>query len=262
VQQHTLRRKPIVPPALADLDGDLVDRLFRSSAALCCLMRLGGEIPMRASDNAFASLVHPLSPSYVELNGPAATPPRASDEAAALAWFEIEVALIDPDHPDAFAAVLEMLDRRLVGDAGGWRPGPIGTAADPRGNKILFPPVAEVAGQLVPLRALLASDPLTTPAVFAASMALALLTNCHPFRDGNGRVARILFNHALRRGGMPPHVYVPFSELAGRSDGGYLIALRQGELHGRWAPYLEFVLTMLDVHRNLATGACDARHGR
>lgn len=262
MQKQTLCRNPIVPPVLADLDGDLVDRLFRSSTALGRLTPLAGEVVKQVPDEAFASLVHPLSPSYIELNGPADTPPRASEETAALAWFESELVSVDPVNPDAFATALEALDRRLVGEAGGWRTGPIGTAADPRGNMIMFPPVARIAGQLASLRGLLTSDPAITPAVFAAAMTLALLTNCHPFRDGNGRVARVLFNHMLRLGGMPPHVYVPFSELAGRSDGGYLIALRQGELHGRWAPYLEFVLTMLDVHRNLAAGDRDARHAR
>ncbi len=90
-----------------------------------------------------------------------------------------------------------------------------------------------------------------TPALFDAALVLCLFVNCHPFTDGNGRVARILFNHTLRRGGMPDDVYVPFYEIAARSRGGYVIALRHAEVRGDWHPIMSWVMEAIRCHRAL-----------
>lgn len=252
MRQKVLRRNPVALPALDSLPEALITDLAQSSEALAHLTPVSPALVERAPDQLFSVLVHPLSGPYIELNGRVKTPLRSDREAEALAWLEDRHAPPSVANPLAFTAMLEGLNHHMVGDRSGWRTGPIGTAADKRGNSILFPPVAHTRSQMERLRELLDTGARTVPAIFTAAMALVLLTNCHPFRDGNGRVGRILFNHALRRGGMPRGVYVPFSELAGRSEGGYLIALRQGELRGQWGPLLEFVMTILDVHRVLA----------
>lgn len=251
MRDKVLRRNPVALPSLDSLPEALITKLAQSSEALARLTPVSPSLVEQAPDQLLSSLVHPLSRPYVELNGQVKTPLRSDREAEALAWLEGRYAPSSISNPLAFTAMLEDLNRYIVGERSGWRIGPIGTAADKRGNSILFPPVAHTRLQLERLREQLDTGARTVPAIFTAAMALAFLTNCHPFRDGNGRVGRILFNYALRRGGMPRGVYVPFSELAGRSEGGYLIALRQGELHGQWDPLLEFVMAMLDVHRVL-----------
>ena len=222
--------------------------------------------PHRVKDGPdifFSSLRHPLSGPYVELNGRPAGPFVAKLECEALAWLEDQPARLVTADPTDFLDVLEALDRRLAGRCGGWRAGEIGTARDVRGNSIRFPPLSCVRQQLEQLRALLAAE-VRGSALFTATMALVLLTNCHPFRDGIPRGPRAVQpcpqagRNAWRR-------LRPGSELAARSDGGYLIALRQGELRGNWRPLLEFVMSLLDVHQALAgsaTGPLDGSERR
>lgn len=247
MEQKLLRRQTIVPPDPGSLPAALVTRLARASSSLAELAPVSPQRIVHAPATLVAPLRHPLSDAYLERNGPAEAPIRADIESAAL---DMLGSSLDTADPAVFARALASANDHVTGGGGGWRQGHVGTAPDMCGNSIVFPPRARAGDQIDRLRKLLGRADI--PAIFTAAMALALLTNCHPFRDGNGRVARLIFNHALRRGGMPPDVYIAFSELAGRSDGGYLIALRQGELRGQWEPFLEFVMTIIGVHRSLA----------
>lgn len=76
---------------------------------------------------------------------------------------------------------------------------------------------------------------------FAAVVAMAALTNLHPFTDGNGRVARIVFNWTLNQNRAQP-VYLPIYELSALSRCGYLVRLRQAQYHSKWVPLFQFLL--------------------
>jgi Fic family protein len=88
---------------------------------------------------------------------------------------------------------------------------------------------------------LLAAD-RREPRAFAATVALLLITNCHAFTDGNGRVARVVFNAVLRPSEPAVTHYLPLREIATFARGGYIIRARQAEIHGNWAPLADFML--------------------
>lgn len=246
MERKLLYRELIAPPEPSTVPDGLMARLARSSAYLPTLLPVAPSRILEASVASMAPLRHELSDAYLARNGTADATIRTDAEHAALDAHGALLAAVDRA---AFADALVAINGDVTDGAGGWRNGQVGTVPDLHGNRIVFPSRRRSARQIERVRELLARRDI--PAVFAAAMILALLTNCHPFRDGNGRVARLMFNHALRRGGMPGTVYIAFSEFARRSDGGYLIALRKGEIRGDWTSYLAFILTMLDVHRTL-----------
>lgn len=252
MQKRVLPRKPVTLPSLDSLGAGLGPRMERASAGLGGLAFVAPQLVQRAPDALFAPLRHSLSDAYVALNGPSDPVVRSDSERDALDWLESRSSPLPSSDSASFFDALEDLNRRATDGRGGWRTGEIGTARDPRGNSIRFPPVSCVRPQLERLRHLLAQRGTgERPTLFTAAMALVLLTNCHPFRDGNGRVGRVLFNHVLRQGGMSRDVYIPVYELAARSRGGYLIAVRQGELRGEWDALMAFVVKLLDVCRGL-----------
>ena len=97
----------------------------------------------------------------------------------------------------------------------------------------------------------LLADEARAPPAFRAAVVHVLLLNCHPFTDGNGRVARILLNHVLKQGGMPDGVYLPLYEVANRFMGGYEIALRFAEIRGDWEPFLQYLLDAIRCYREI-----------
>lgn len=106
---------------------------------------------------------------------------------------------------------------------------------------------AKVAAQrLGELPAWLASGALGT-GMLRAVRALALLVNAHPFKDGNGRLGRALFNFCLHNSGMPESCFVPLKSLSLFSEGGYEIRLREAELFGRWDGLLSYHCDAIDL---------------
>lgn len=121
------------------------------------------------------------------------------------------------------------------------REGNIATQADPGGRHVVFPGVETIAGQMDRLDRLLTADH-ETPRAFTATVALLLITNCHAFTDGNGRLARIVFNAVLRPFGPAVPHYLPLREIAAFARGGYIIRARQAEIQGDWVPLADFML--------------------
>jgi hypothetical protein len=76
---------------------------------------------------------------------------------------------------------------------------------------------------------------------FAAVVAMTALLNVHPFNDGNGRVARLLFHWTINEGRDSP-LYLPIHELSALSQYGYLIRLRQATYHLNWHPLFSYLL--------------------
>ena len=64
--------------------------------------------------------------------------------------------------------------------------------------------------------------------------------NVHPFGDGNGRVARVVFNWMMLERARR-FAYLPLSELAALSDGGFLLRLREAQYFGRWNGLVQFI---------------------
>lgn len=67
------------------------------------------------------------------------------------------------------------------------------------------------------------------------------LLNAHTLPDGNGRLARAVFNLELGWAGMPQTAYVPLYSIMGLARGGFEVRLREAELLDRWLPVTEFL---------------------
>jgi Fic family protein len=108
-----------------------------------------------------------------------------------------------------------------------WRTGPIGvTAADgsleyegPDGERVV-PLMEEVVEWL-------ANGDLEIDVVVRAAMAHLHVTSVHPFRDGNGRVARIVQSLVLAREGLAAPEFFSIEEYLGRHTQEYYAALRE-----------------------------------
>lgn len=247
-------RGTISAPAFAGFPEALRAELTTASSLLRALKLIPPETINAASDRHFSALRHELSAHYLALRTPGSPAERTPVEVRALAAFEAEGGALTGACATEFSDRLLALNRSLAGGNGGWRTGHVKLSDDLAGNQIYFPPVSMVPRQIEKLRLFIASRS-GDPPLFNAAVACALLLNCHPFTDGNGRTARVLFNHLLHCGGMPTHAYVPLYELARRSHGGYEIALRIAELRGDWAPFLRWLLDALYCYRDLADPA-------
>jgi Fic family protein len=68
---------------------------------------------------------------------------------------------------------------------------------------------------------------LGTHVAVQAAMAHLHLGSVHPFRDGNGRISRIVQSMVLARGGLLAPEFVSIEEYLGRNTGAYYAALQQ-----------------------------------
>jgi Fic family protein len=141
-----------------------------------------------------------------------------------------------------------MLQYDLGKSPGKWRSGPIFVRDDGRGENVYEGPPAEMVPRLVDeLIAELRGAPPHANEVVAA-MAHLNLVMIHPFRDGNGRMARCLQTLILARGGNLDPVFCSIEEYLGRNSRAYydVLAAVGG---GTWQPardaraWIRFCLT-------------------
>jgi Fic family protein len=128
-----------------------------------------------------------------------------------------------------------MLSYDLTKMPGQWRPGSIVVVRDPGGDTVYEGPdpalVPELMNEFV---ASLAPDPNVNPIVRGA-MAHLNLTMVHPFKDGNGRMARALQTLVMARDGVLSPVFCSIEEWLGRNTEAYYNIL--GETgRGKWHP--------------------------
>ena len=135
-------------------------------------------------------------------------------------------------------------------DPGLWRTVPIGvTGAD--GSLEYQGPDAE---QVVPLMNevvdWLAEDQPGVDIVVKAAIAHLNVTSVHPFRDGNGRISRIVQSLVLARGGLGSPEFFSIEEYLGGHTGEYYAALREAQ-GGSFQPERDasgWVAFCLDAH--------------
>jgi Fic family protein len=140
-----------------------------------------------------------------------------------------------------------MLKHRLDKDPGRWRPGAVYVVRESTGERVYeaapFGQVPELIAATV--QELEESD---APVLVRAAMAHLNLVMVHPFRDGNGRMARALQTLVLAREQIMAPVFSSIEEYLGHNTQAYYDVLaRVGE--GRWnpqhdaRPWLRFCLT-------------------
>jgi Fic family protein len=140
-----------------------------------------------------------------------------------------------------------ILKHRLDKSPGRWRPGGVYVVRESTGERVYEGPSFDEVPVLVAatIEELEGSD---APVLARAAMAHLNLVMVHPFRDGNGRMARLLQTLVLARDQIMAPVFSSIEEYLGRNTQRYYDVL--GEVgQGHWSPqrdprpWLRFCLT-------------------
>jgi Fic family protein len=123
--------------------------------------------------------------------------------------------------------VVGVQDRVMAGDrtggAGRLRDGPAWVTNDPTGAVVFEPPAQELVPGLVDELCDTIDRADWHPAVAAAWLHVALAA-VHPFKDGNGRTARVLASLTMYRGGFRHSAFTSLEEWWGRNAASYYAA--------------------------------------
>lgn len=113
---------------------------------------------------------------------------------------------------------------------GRWRRGPVSVTG--RGGQLVYraPEAEAVLGLMSELVRWLASGDLDVHPVVRAAMAHLHVVSIHPFRDGNGRLSRIVQSLVLAREGLLAPEFASIEEYLGEHTSAYYDALQ--EAHG------------------------------
>lgn len=112
-------------------------------------------------------------------------------------------------------------------DPGLWRTGPIGVTAADSSLEYQGPDGEQVAPLMAEVVEWLASGDLEVDVVVRAAMAHLHVISVHPFRDGNGRVSRIVQSLVLAREGLAAPEFFSIEEYLGSHTQEYYAALRE-----------------------------------
>src|ERR1035438_8183141 len=123
----------------------------------------------------------------------------------------------------------------LNASPGLWRPGPVWVRNDATGTVVYEAPDAEQIPLLVDELVTQLSNDQVVHVLVRAAMAHLNLVMIHPFRDGNGRMARCLQTLILARDHILEAPFSSIEEYLGRNTQAYYRVLAQVG-HGRWSP--------------------------
>jgi Fic family protein len=112
-------------------------------------------------------------------------------------------------------------------DPGLWRTGPIGVTAADGSLEYEGPASERVAPLMGEVVEWLATGDLGVDVVVRAAMAHLHVTSVHPFRDGNGRISRIVQSLVLAREGLAAPELFSIEEYLGSHTQEYYAALRE-----------------------------------
>jgi Fic family protein len=128
-----------------------------------------------------------------------------------------------------------MLGHDLSKNPGQWRPGGIYVVNQATGQVVYEGPDADLVNELIERLVAFLKAPNDTPVMVHAAMAHLNLTMIHPFKDGNGRMARALQTLVLAREGILHPVFSSIEEWLGRNTPEYYAILAEvGQ--GKWNP--------------------------
>ena len=141
-----------------------------------------------------------------------------------------------------------MIQHDMAKRPGQWRSGPIYVVDDRYPDPLYEAPDSEQVDELVEelVRAVRADGPF--PVIVKAAMAHLNLAMIHPFRDGNGRMARALQTLVLAQDGLVHPIFSSIEEWLGANTPAYYEILRKMS-DGTWSPghdtlpWIRFCLT-------------------
>jgi Fic family protein len=114
-------------------------------------------------------------------------------------------------------------------DPGLWRTGEIGVSAPDGSLDYEGPDGDRVIGLMDEVVEWLAAGDLEADVVVRAAMAHLHVTSVHPFRDGNGRISRIVQSLVLAREGLAAPEFFSIEEYLGTHTQEYYAALREAQ---------------------------------
>lgn len=117
-------------------------------------------------------------------------------------------------------------------DPGLWRTGPIGVTAPDGSLEFQGPDAEDVPGLMAEVVSWLQSDQQGVDVVVRAAMAHLNVTSIHPFRDGNGRISRIVQSLVLALDGAGSPELFSIEEYLGHHTQDYYAALREVQAGG------------------------------
>jgi len=140
-----------------------------------------------------------------------------------------------------------MLKHDIAKSPGRWRPGYMGVRNEQSGEIVYEAPDADRIPELI-ASALKQLEVESSPTLVRAAMAHLNLVMIHPFRDGNGRMARCLQTLVLARDHILAPVFSSVEEYLGRNTQAYydvLAEIGQGAWHPEHdaRPWVRFMLT-------------------
>lgn len=256
------RTRPLVPlPDLAALPARTRATLDRADAVAAqlaerCRRRgdAGLDRVLPRPDRFWPNIHHPLTPLFAPVETAIALT-AARDERTILRAHAARLGPVPAgDTGIAFAAAVPAIAHDLTGSAA-LRAQDVCARPDRFGRYVVYPDPSLIGGRLEAIGRFLAGA--GGARAFAATVALVAVTNCHPLLDGNGRLARIVANARLFEDAGAA-AYVPWREIALFARGGYILRVREAEIHGDWHPLATFVLAALTWWADLVP----ARSGR
>jgi len=238
-------------PKVGDFDARALDLLV-STEALCrdadaaSVARLDDWLdgdPVRTRNTGALrhdELTHRLSPWMGGADDATHAQGRSLLEMRALARLELPPArAVVHEGADAFANTLVAVARAVGEDDAALRRGPVASLRDANGVRIVYPAPGLIRPRLDEIRDY-ARAHIAECRALVATVAMVAIMNVHPFGDGNGRVARVVFNWMMLERARR-FAYLPLSELAALSDGGFLLRLREAQYFGRWNGLVQFI---------------------
>lgn len=126
------------------------------------------------------------------------------------------------------------------------RTGDVRTARDARGVALQYPPAEAATARAASICAAYTACH-GDQALLRSVWVLVALLNAHPFPDGNGRLARLLFAGALARAGLTHAPIVALGPLVHASEGAFEIALKRVVVQRRWQPLIDLLGIYADL---------------
>lgn len=127
------------------------------------------------------------------------------------------------------------------------RSGNIYTDQDANGSRTMFIAPSAMNGQLRKLLSSINNHHGRYPISLQAIWLLAAFLSCHPFRDGNGRTARALFNLKLMKEGIGEQYFMPLSALNVASKGFFEICVRRIQLQDSMDMMVRYMDTTIEI---------------
>jgi Fic family protein len=118
----------------------------------------------------------------------------------------------------------------------------LGSSGDIRAARFVPPPPRDVPALMADLERYVHEELPALPDLVRAAIAHYQFETIHPFRDGNGRIGRLLVTLLLVRDGVLPGPLLPISVAIERRRTEYVDALLAVSMHAAWDRWLHFFL--------------------